>query len=187
MKKILFVIFIVVCIIQLAVPAKMAWDKEKVIRAGLEFKFRTAPVDPYDPFRGKYITLAFDANHYEIQTDSTWKPGDEVYVYLGTDEKGFAKIEDLSKIEPGYIENLGLPYVKAIIRYAYDNKVTIDYSFNRFYMDENKAADAETKYREVARDTNQVAYALVSVKNGEAALKDVMINNVSISEIVGRR
>ncbi len=189
MKKIIFASFIIICVIQLAVPAKMAWDKESVMRNGRDYKFRTAPIDPSDPFRGKYITLDFDANRYEIQTDSTWRSGKDVYVYIGTDEKGFAKIINLSILEPAFLYGAdhNFDYVKGKIRSAFDNKVSIEYSFNRFYMDENKAADAEIKYREISRDSSQVAYALVAVKNGEAALKDVKINDISIAEIAGQK
>lgn len=34
------------------------------------------------------------------------------------------------------------------------------------------------------RDTSQITYAVVSIKNGNAVLKDVMINGTSIIEIV---
>src|SRR5690554_461138 len=72
-KKFLFIAFILVAIIQLAVPAKMIWDKENVLKSGKEFKFETAPVDPTDPFRGKYIALNYKENTYSSDDSSTWK------------------------------------------------------------------------------------------------------------------
>jgi len=188
MKKILFVVFIVACLIQLAVPAKMIMDKETVMSEGHEYKFRTAPVDPYDPFRGKYITLSFDANRYTgAGKDSNYFAGDEVYVLLGTDSAGFALIAGISKHEPDG-ENINVDYVKAKVRYAYRSEVTIEYPFQRFYMDENKAASAESGYREAnRRNSAQEVYALVFVKQGEAALKDVMVDGVSIQIIAGKQ
>ena len=62
--------------------------------------------------------------------------------------------------------------------------LAIDYPFDRYYMEESKAYDAELTYRKSQLDTSQIAYALVSIKDGEAVLKDVLINGVSIREIV---
>lgn len=161
----------------------MIVGKENILSTGTEYKFRTAPVDPNDPFRGKYITLNFDADNFDVENDNFWHQDDEVYVLLGKDEKGFAKIIDITKQTP---LNNKADYVKAKIHYAYDNRVTIDYTFNKFYMEESKAPNAERVYRETARDTSQTAYALVCVKEGDAVLKDVIINGVSISAITGK-
>ena len=65
-----------------------------------------------------------------------------------------------------------------------DNRLTVDFPFDRYYMEESKAIEAERTYRESQLDTNQVAYALVSIKDGESVLKDVLIDGVPIREIV---
>ncbi len=181
MKRPVFIFFIIIALLQLAVPAKLILDKENILTMGVPYKFRTAPVDPYDPFRGKYITLSFDANQFEVPNDSSWQTNDIVYVHLGKDSAGYAKIKDITKQPPA---DGNIDYVKARIQYAYDNMVTIDYTFNRFYMEESKAADAETTYRAMQWDTAQHVYALVNVKNGDAVIKDVMINDKSIADLV---
>jgi uncharacterized membrane-anchored protein len=181
MKKGIILIFVLVALAQLAVPIRMITDKENVISDGHVYKFRTAPIDPYDPFRGKYITLTFDANQFDIANDNFWKQDDDVYVLLGTDSAGFAKITDLTKQEP---LNGKADYVKAKIQYVYGDNVTISYPFDKFFMEESKAPRAEDIYRRAnRRDSVQLAYALVSVKGGDAVLKDVIINEVSISEL----
>lgn len=181
MKRPLFILFIVVAIIQLAVPAKMILDKENILSLGVPYKFRTAPIDPYDPFRGKYITLNFDATQFDVAGDTAWRANDVVYVHLGNDSAGFAKIKDLTRQPPA---DDNIDYVKARIQYAYDNKVTIEYNFTRFYMEESKAPEAEVSYRSAQWDTAQVVYALVNVRKGEAALKDVKINDISIADLI---
>ena len=60
----------------------------------------------------------------------------------------------------------------------------VDYYFNRYYMDEFKAADAEKIYRESNRDTSKETYSLVNIKDGEAVLTDVVIDGISIKNIV---
>jgi hypothetical protein len=51
-------------------------------------------------------------------------------------------------------------------------------------MEESKAYEAEMVHIESSRDTSQITYALVYIKEGDAVLKDVLIDDVSIVEIV---
>ncbi|MCR9226696.1 MAG: GDYXXLXY domain-containing protein [Flavobacteriaceae bacterium] len=176
-------IFALVALIQLYVPAKMIWNQESILEGGKEYKFKTAPIDPNDPFRGKYITLTFEENTYKVTGGMEWARGDEVYVLLTTNASGFAEIDSVSK----QIPNVQQDFIKAKVWFVSDNdenKLTIDYPFNRFYMEESKAYDAEVTYRQSQVDTSKTAYALVRIKNGDAVLKDVLIDGVPIREIV---
>ena len=160
----------------------MIWDKEVVLEKGKEFKFKTAPVDPNDPFRGKYITLSFENTTVKVANENNWLYGESVYSELVTNEEGFAKIKSISKERPNTLD-----YVLTEIAYVSSNgsnEIRVLYPFDRFYMEESKAPEAETVYRKVQRDTTKITYALVSVKEGESVLKDVFINDVSIAEIV---
>ena len=182
-KKILLSVFILVALVQLSVPAKMIFDREDILNNGKEYKFKTKPIDPSNSFTGKYITLSFYEDMIEVENRADWTDGEIIYVSLTTDREGFAKIKSVSK------ENLvnEQDFLKTKVGYIADNdpkELTIDYPFDRFYMEESKAYDAESIYRESQHDTSQIAYALVSIKDGEAVLKDVLINGVSIREIV---
>ena len=180
--KFILIAFLLMVIIQIYVPAKMIFAKEEVIAQGKEFRFKTAPVDPTDPFRGKYIILSFEENAFQVTNADDWIPGDPVYVSLGTNASGFAQILGVSREKPSSTED----YVLASIDYIFNDSLrnmTIDYPFDRFYMEESKAANAELAYNESAGDTTQVTYALVAVKNGDAVIKDVLINGVPIAEV----
>ncbi|NJO89360.1 MAG: GDYXXLXY domain-containing protein [Chloroflexia bacterium] len=186
-KLILLIVFIVVALIQLYIPASMMLSSEAIIGKGTEYKFRVAPIDPNDPFRGKYVTLSFAANIY-YDLDSLFYRNQEVFVVLGLDDEGFVRIDDVASEQPFDSNN----YVKAKVNSIYKDYgdegryvVRIDYPFNRFYMEESKAPEAESLYWEAARDTNQVAYALVRVKEGEAVLLDVLINDISLKDLTG--
>ncbi|MGB0869912.1 MAG: GDYXXLXY domain-containing protein [Flavobacteriales bacterium] len=182
-KKILFALFILLALVQLSVPAKMILDREDLIKTGIEFKFKTAPIDPSDPFRGKYITLNYDEDKFYVLDEKEWKRGDVVYVSLSTDSLGFAKVKSVSKDVPTNHN----AYVKAKVDYSFnndDNRISIKYPFERFYMEESKAYDAELAYRASAREGKKEAYALINVKDGEAVLRDVLIEGVSIQKIV---
>ena len=185
-KIIVFAIFILVSLVQLFVPAKMIIDREDVLATGREFKFRTQPIDPNDPFRGKFVSLQFSENSILIQNPNNWLSNETVFVLLTANEDGFAKIESVSKIKPAET----LDFVKARVDYVQNSDSTIlyiEYPFTRFYMEESKAPMAELVYNETVSDTNNITYGLVSIKDGEAVLKDVLINEIPIQEIVKKR
>ncbi|MBK6341440.1 MAG: GDYXXLXY domain-containing protein [Flavobacteriales bacterium] len=54
-------LFLGIALAQLAVPAWMIAGRERVLSQGEVFKFKTAPIDPRDPFRGEYVRLDFEA------------------------------------------------------------------------------------------------------------------------------
>lgn len=182
-KKILFPAFVLLALVQLYVPAKMIFDKEEVLNTGTAYKFKTAPIDPSDPFRGKYITLSYEENTIEVQDGQAWTRGETVYVLLTTDQDGFAKIKSVSKEKPAD----EIDFIQAKVNFIFgggDNRLMIDFPFDRYYMEESKAYEAELSYRESLQDASRVTYALVNVKAGEAVLKDVLIDGISIREIV---
>ncbi len=186
-KFILIPAFLLMVIAQWLLPANMIFKKEKIIQSGKEFLFRSAPVDPNDPLMGKYIDLSFDITEYEVpQQDTNWFGGDDVYVMLDKDSVGLARIASISHEVPAQTED----YIKALVSYIYEDsikKVIIAYPFNRFYMEESIATHAEGAYRESARDTAQTTVAVISVRKGEAVIKNVLINGVPIKEVARLR
>jgi uncharacterized membrane-anchored protein len=185
-KKIIYPAFFLMVLVQIYVPSRMIFHNEVVLVSGTAFKFKAAPVDPNDPFRGKYITLTFDENSFRTADTSLWDQGETIYVDLTTDSAGFAKVLDISRMEPKDRED----YIKASVSYSFVDTMTevfIQYPFDRFYMEESKAPDAEITYNESLRDTSQVTYALVMVKKGQAVVKNVLIDDVSIVDIVRER
>ncbi len=182
-KYSLLTAFILVALAQIYVPIRMILDKENVLANGTEYKFKTAPVDPVDPFRGKYITLNYEGNTVEIQNEKDWMIGERIYVSLIADNEGFAQITSVSKEKPKDNQD----YIKAKVDFVTDdgsNKLTIFYPFDRYYMEETKALKAEQTYIQAQIDTNQITYALIRIKDGDAVLKDVLIDGISIKEVV---
>lgn len=185
MKKLILPAFALMVLAQWIVPAKMIFDSEAVLTEGTLYKFRTEPIDPSDPFRGKYVTLRFNAERFETDTLYKYANGQEVYALLGLDSGGFATVVNLY---PDLPTDLDFNLLKATIGYAYahDGKQMIDlnFPFNRFYVEESKASDAEQVYWNAQRDSAQVAYAVVKIQNGQGIIENVMINDRPILEIV---
>ncbi|MFT5167986.1 MAG: putative membrane-anchored protein [Saprospiraceae bacterium] len=181
-KKTLFPAFIILALAQLYVPAGMILKQENVLKTGKAFKFKTAPFDPYDPFRGKYIWLSFEANTVEVPVESEWEYDAFVYVTLTTDKEGFAKIASVSEEKP--TDSPDFVQAKSWGKSTADSLLTVNYLFDRFYMEESKAVEAEQTYVEAQRDSSMIAYALVKVKNGNAVIENVFIDDVPIKKVV---
>ena len=185
MKQITLIGFILMCLAQLYVPAKMIFQNENIITKGELFKFKTEPVDPNDPFRGKYIRLNFEASQFKvIDTTQSYRAANTVYVLLENNSQGFAQIKDLRLEAPATDQ----AYLKVSQLYFSSFRDTttiqIEYPFDRFYLEESKAPDAERLYFEALRDSNLTTYARVYIYQGQATLEDVLINEMPISEWV---
>lgn len=166
---------------QWLIPGKTIWDHEQVLRQGEQFKFLTLPVDPNDPFRGKYVTLRFS----RVALDSTILSSAYKYVYctLIVDDEGFASVDEvLLEVPPdnqAYFKT-EISNRKAIFLSRRNTRLV--YPFERFFMEEHKAPRAEERYREAIRDSSKITYALVRIKNGTTVLEDVLIDGHSIRE-----
>ena len=181
-KKYIYIAFAILVLAQLLVPTQMIYHQENILSTGKIIKFKTQPIDPNDPFRGKYINLSFEANKILVKNNKIFKSGETVFAKLKVDGLGFAKITSICKTEP----NKNLDYLKLKINYlGYENNTDIflDFPFNKFFMNENKAQSAEDAYRESNKQVQNNSCAVVAVKWGEAVIKDVLIDGVSVKKI----
>ncbi len=182
-KSIVWIGFALLVIAQWLVPGQMIWKKEKVLAEGIAYKFQSAPIDPNDPFRGKYIVLNFKETSLTVKKDTSLDYGEKVYVTFSVNKEGFAIINTVSKTNPSKKD-----FLETTINYVSNENdsttIFINYPFDKFYMDEYKAPRAEAIYRERNIDTSQKAYALVNLLNGDAVIKDVFINDESIHQII---
>jgi uncharacterized membrane-anchored protein len=172
-------IFIIVGLAQWLVPAQMIWKREEVLQKGTSYRFLTEPVDPTNPFIGKYITLNFKENSTWVKRGRLFVRDQTIYVQLTTDSAGFAKVKGITANEPAS----QTAYVKAKVRYTSEygdsdsTQVFIDYPFDEYYMEEHKAPKAEAEYRKATSDTSQSTYTQVKIWKGTAVTENVFINN----------
>lgn len=184
MKSIhIFIIFIVVALAQLTIPAQMIFNQEGILKNGTAFKFKTEPIDPSDPFKGKYIYLNYDVRSV-ASNDTSWSRQEDIYVTIKNDSLGFVKAETVTREIPKTGN-----YVKAKVDW-YNNRegmLFFTFPFNEFYMNETKAYDAEVAHQEAQRDSiPNNTYALVFVRNGEAVLDNVFIDDIPIADFVDK-
>lgn len=181
-KSIYITLLFLLFAVQFFVPAQMIYQQEDALDTGTAYKFKTQPIDPTDPFRGKFIVLNYDMDSFETEEEGWNDYSGNVFVYLKTDTEGFAAIKTVSKT----ILDTSDDYLIAESSYNYNNDKTVyfDLAFDRFYMNENKAYDAEVSVRKAQRDTTKICYGLVLVKEGTAVLDNVFIDETPIQEFV---
>ncbi len=175
-NKVVLILFAILAIFQLAQPLYMAWRWEDILQTGVSYRWKTAPVDPYDALRGRYIDLWFKENKGPIINGENIKPGQTVYALLGTDTDGFAYIAGISAKKPA-----GGDYVEARAGYGMDkgDNMNIILPFKRFYMREDLAPQAERAYQRSAGKDGAVS---VRIKNGMGVIEQLYIGDKTIEE-----
>ncbi len=171
-------LFAVLALIQLAVPGLMIHQWEATLREGREYRFRTAPVDPYDAFRGRYVALRMESNSV-AWAGLPIPRGQRVFVQLEEGADGFARLASLSLERPG-----DEGYVEVVVRRCYDKEVLLNLPFDRYYMKESLAPEAEKAYFRAAAHSNRTAHVQVRVRKGKAVIEELYIEGVPVGDYV---
>lgn len=166
------IVFGLVALAQLAVPGSLIWKREQTLRQGNVWKFRTAPVDPVDVFRGRYVALRFDAETQEISPPANASYGDKVYATLKQNAEGFAEIDQVTATKPG-----GDDFMEAHL-----SGKTVSLPFDKYWVTERDAPAAETAYQNLSRRGNQNAYVTVRVFRGDAAMEQLCLDNQPLGD-----
>jgi uncharacterized membrane-anchored protein len=172
MKSGRLIIFGLVAFAQLAVPGSLIWKREHTLRQGAVWKFRTAPVDPVDVFRGRYIALGFEVETQEISPPPNSGYSDKVFVTLKANAEGFAEVDQVFAIKPS-----GDDFMEARL-----SSKTIVLPFNKYWVTERDAPAAETAYRNLSRRGNQNAFVTVRVFRGDAGIEQLYLDNQPLGE-----
>ena len=183
--KLIFGLFVVVALAQISTPIGQIIKHEDILRNGKAYKLRTRPVDPYDPFRGRYVALSY------ADTEAPLRQGDQLeyrqlaYVSLKTGTNGFAEFVELSATPPAQGDYLRVEYSGQ----AYTNKEHRFFlPFDKFFMEESVAPRAERAYWETNRrgNTNDPTYVVVRVKGGRGVIENLFIKDQPVREYLQR-
>lgn len=172
-NKKLISIFILLAIVQLLVPLYMIWRWEDVLQHGRKYTWVTAPVDPYDALKGRYVDLQFKEMQGTIPDGQQLKSGQTAYAMIGEDEKGYAFISSISSLQPE-----GNSYVKVKVSYVQEGKIAhFILPFKRYYMQEDLAPAAERAYR---KNAGKECVVSVRIKDGYGVLEELYIDDKKI-------
>jgi uncharacterized membrane-anchored protein len=175
--------FCVLALIQIWVPLSMIARREATLRQGTAFRFQTRPVDPYDPFRGRYVALQFVSDTVPTKVARSYERGQMVFVGIEEGTNGYAKLSGVSVDRPqdGH-------YIRTKVYYHGGNSnLHVKLPFNRFYMNEHDAPEAEIQFRRGQRGTPRKAHALVRVRSGMAVIEDLYVEEIPILEFLKRQ
>lgn len=186
-KRILLILFACLVLVQLYVPASMIVKRELTLSEGVEYKFRAVPVDPGDPFRGRFVSINVENNKVPVSDNADYENNQTVYVQLEKDAEGFSKMISVSKEQPK-----NSAYFKTKVLYmdrvgGGANTVNVKIPFDRYYMEEKAAPEAEKAYREKVKDAEKDVYVTVRIKDGFAVLEKLYINGVTIEEYLKKQ
>ena len=185
-KKTLLIIFLCVAVIQIAVPFQMILSREITLDKGKLFRFKTAPVDPFDAFRGRYLALSIEQNVIPLQNNAVFQNGQVVYVHVYEGADGFAKIDWATPLPPSQ-EN---DYIEARVKYTNtsSSQVFLQMPFERYYINEKLAPKAEEAYNKAnRRGEKNRTYITVYVKSGKAVIDNLYIEDTPIIEYIKKR
>ncbi len=178
-KKLIFGLFFVMIFLQLIVPFSMIIKREDALRQGMEFRFKTAPVDPYDAFRGRYVALRLEAEKVNKPDKLNLKFGQKIYASISVDENGFAYFSQLSTQRPQRGS-----YIDAKVDHFLANDVYLALPIDRYYMEEKSAPEAERIYRQRNRENKVDTYVTVKVKDGFVVVDGLYIGRERIEEFI---
>jgi uncharacterized membrane-anchored protein len=180
-QRLAVAVFILIAIGQLAVAASAIVKRELTLRYGEVYRFRTAPVDPLDVFRGRYVLLAFE----ERTAVLTLSEGDKVernqllWATIAVDSDGFARLTSASPTRPDDTPALRCRSARTM---RSSGEVWLRLPFNRYYMEESKAPAAEIAYRRQTRQEESNAHVAVRVRDGFAVIEELYLDGMPIGE-----
>lgn len=186
--KLIFGFFVALVVAQIAVPVGQIRKYEDILRTGAVYKFRTAPVDPYDAFRGRYVALNY------ADTSAALLRGEKIdyrapaYVALRKDNAGFAQFVEVSGTPPVEGDYLRVEYLYP--KGPGGSAALFRLPFDRFYMEETKAPRAEAAYRKYGNRRDRTAdatYVIVRVKNGRGVIEDLYVKNKPIRDFLAEK
>jgi len=177
MKYFKYVLFLLMVLAQWFIPLKMLNDQKKIKTEGIEFHFLTRPIDPIDPLRGKYINLEFVLNQFEADYINESFEG-RAFAEIVKDDEGFASIKKISK-EALHEKNV----IEIFINNVNKKVAYFELPFNKYFLNENIAQDAEDNYEKLRTNRKIKCYAKVFINNGGHALTDVFVEDRSLIEL----
>ena len=188
MKLFAWICFGVLCVVQLGAILFQVMHYERILKEGDVFYFKVLPLDPYDPFRGRYVTLRFE-NAIKAPLAEGEKKEEQLkgYAILEHKEKGDG-IKEIRLIKPQSgsfleVDIRSLNYTTTKQKEDAPNLVYFSLPFDRFYMREDIAPKAEQVLRQRSGVT---VLAKLRVLEGKGVIEDLMVGETPLSQFVSQ-
>lgn len=197
------VLLVVLSAAQLTAAAWSIVRYEITLANGSVYKVKTAPVDPADPFRGRYVAIQTALTLSNpvspdvaglLDSVGEFRPNSArqtAYAVLGSDAEGFARVVAVVPEPPGTGDYLEIKSVRlrsiGPAEQGRQPELVRDLvlPFDRYYLAEAAAPAAEQRYREASRRDDDIdAWITVRVRNGVGVIEGLFISGVPIEDVV---
>lgn len=181
MKSLPIIIFAITALAQWAAPLSQIWTYEGVLNKGTLIRLKCAAPDPYDPLRGRYLAVRPEQTSMALPKSMEINAEQTAYAGITTGPDGLATLSTLSFTQPD-----GGDYLRIRVNSSYDEKAYITWPFERFYLNEELAPEADGWFAENIRTAKGII-AEVRVLNGRAVLADLTLDGKPFREILKER
>lgn len=176
-------IFGVAALAQWAAPMSRIYIYEQTLTHGTLIKLKCTAPDPYDPLRGRFLAIRPAQQQITIPPETLkLEEGATFYASFTTGDDGLTTLSGVSLSPPETGESIRL----RTLYYSYGNSANIHWPFERFYINEKLAPEADQWLAENIRSAQGVV-AEVRVLNGRAVLADLTLDGKSFREILKER
>lgn len=156
----------ILLIIQLSFPLFFIYQKERIHEVGHEYQFAIEPVDPYDFFQGKYVSLNVSPIIYQQKNGEKFRTKDVVYAQFQQHKNNIEIIEISTKRTKNSLKLIvskNLPRRQLLFRLP----------FKRFYTEETKAREIEQKIAQMQDTSDTKAFVHVKIYKGDFVITDI--------------
>ena len=183
-KKVIFGVYLALLLVAIYYVISSA---TQVLSEGELFRFKPRPIDPFDVFRGKYLTLSYDNGTIETEHTESFPDGQTVYIVVEKDEDGYAYFSKVLTEEPEtpdyFKSEIGRDF-RGLFRGQRQN---FEIPFDRYYINEDFAKKAEDEYRAKVgggffrrRTDEGDVYVDVRIYHGKAIIEELYFDDEPI-------
>ena len=181
MKSLPLILFAVVSLAQWAAPLSQIFKYERTLTNGTLIRLKCTAPDPYDPLRGRYLAVRPDQDEAPIVKGTKLLEGQYAYATLQAGPDGLTALQEVSAEPPTSGD-----YVRVTYNWESESKANIDWPFDRFYLNEALAPEADKWFAESIRDAKGII-AEVRVHQGLAVLENLTFDGKSLRDILKER
>ncbi|MFA5856189.1 MAG: GDYXXLXY domain-containing protein [Candidatus Pacearchaeota archaeon] len=129
---------------------------------GQKIVLATRPVDPFDPFQGQYMQIAYEISN--IEDAKGFNEKDTIYVILKEDEKNVWRKDGISASKPSSGD-----YIKGIVKSTYGNNLRIEYGIEQYFFQ-----------RDAKMPTTNITIEVIVARSGRAKIVQLLHNGEPI-------
>jgi uncharacterized membrane-anchored protein len=155
------VAFLALAGIQVALPLGIVGWNELALATGTEVRLATAPVDPVDLFRGRYVTLRYEISRRQVHEPI--RSGQTVYVALR--QVGETWVGGPATTSRPHAET----FIRGRVRQGTDRptEIEVEYGIETYYAEEEDA-------RRLERQTGSLLVDVVVDDDGTARIEEIV-------------